>query len=129
MGKGYTYKCPKCGFEDQYITGLGFMTGTEATTERKNILAGIYGPKAQNALVAHPEAAVSVERALYQCGACGKLESRLAVKVSVPVRVSIHQRCDCGKTMRRISIDTEMFCPACREPLKETDIVGAMLWD
>jgi len=129
LGKGYTYQCPNCRFEEQYITGMGFMTDTEAFVERENILAGIYGPKAQSALVAHPETAVSVERALYQCGACGKLENRLAVKVSAPVRVPIYQRCDCGKIMHRIRAGKGMFCPVCREPLKETDIVAAVLWD
>ena len=97
--------------------------------ERENILAGIYGPKAQAALVAHPEAPVSVERAMYQCGACGKLESRLAVMVKAPVRVPILQRCDCGATMHRIRSGKDMVCPACREPLKKTDIVAVSLWD
>ena len=83
----------------------------------------------QAALVAHPEAPVSVERAMYQCGACGKLESRLAVTVKAPVRVPILQRCDCGATMRRIRSGKAVVCPACREPLKKTDIVAVSLWD
>lgn len=67
MGKGFVYKCPKCGHEEELHTGIGFMSPLEADMERENILAGIYGPKAQAALVAHPEAPVSVERAMYQC--------------------------------------------------------------
>ncbi len=126
---GFVYRCPKCGHEEQLLTGIGFMAQQEAATECENILAGIYGPKVKTALVAHPESAVSVERAVYQCGACGKLESRLAVKVSAPVRVSIHQHCDCGKIMHRIRAGEEMFCPVCLEPLKETNIVSAILWD
>lgn len=105
------------------------MSPLEADMERENILAGIYGPKAQAALVAHPEALVSVERAIYQCGACGKLESRLAITVKAPVRVPILQRCDCGATMRRIRSGKAMVCPACREPMKETDIVAVVMWD
>ena len=96
------------------------MSPLEADMERENILAGIYGPKAQAALVAHPEALVSVERAIYQCGACGKL---------APVRVPILQRCECGATMRRIRSGKAMVCPACREPMKETDIVAVVMWD
>lgn len=75
------------------------------------------------------EAAVGVERASCQCGACGKLESRLAVKVSAPVRIPIHQHCNCGKIMHRIRAGKELFCPSCREPLMETDIAAAVLWD
>ena len=105
------------------------MSPLEADMERENILAGIYGPKAQAALVAHPEAPVSVERAMYQCRGCGKLESRLAVMVKAPVRVPILQRCDCRATMRRIRSGKAMVCPACREPMKETDIVAVVMWD
>lgn len=105
------------------------MSPLEADMERENILAGIYGPKAQAALVAHPEAPVSVQRAVYHCGACGKLESRLAVTVKAPVRVPILQRCDCGATMHRIRSGKDILCPACREPLKKTDVVAVTMWD
>lgn len=99
------------------LTGIGFMAQQEAAVERENILAGIYGPKVKTALVTHPEAAVSVERAVYQCGACGKLESRLAVKVSAPVRVSIHQHCDCGEIMHRIRSGERYCLPQMQTPL------------
>lgn len=118
-----------CGVEEQYLTGVGFMAPQEAAVERESILAGNYGPKAQATLVAHPEAPVSVERAMYQCGACGKLESRLVVTVKAPVRVPIVQFCDCGKAMHRIGAGEEMFCPACRGPLKKADIVSVIMWD
>lgn len=129
MGKGFVYKCPKCGHEEELHTGIGFMSPLEADMERESILAGIYGPKAQAALVAHPEAPVNVERAMYQCRACGKLESRLAVTVKAPVRVPILQRCDCGATMHRIRSGKDMVCPACRKPLKKTGLAVAVLWD
>ena len=101
----------------------------EADMERESILAGIYGPNAQAALVAHPEAHVRVERAMYQCGACVKLERRLAVTVKSPVPVPILQQCDCGATMHRIRSGKDMLCPACREPLKKTDVVAVVRWD
>lgn len=129
MGKGFVYRCSKCGHEEELLSGVGFMSSVEADMERESILAGIYGPKAQAALVAHPEAPVSVQRAVYQCGACGKLERRLAVAVKAPVRVPILQRCDCGATMHRIRSGKDILCPACREPLKKTDVVAVVRWD
>lgn len=54
---------------------------------------------------------------MYQCGACGKLESRLAVTVKAPVRVPVLQWCDCGATMHRIRSGKNMICPDCREPM------------
>lgn len=129
MGKGFVYRCPKCDHEEELLSGVGFMSPVEADMERESILAGIYGTKAQAALIAHPEAPVSVERAMYQCGACGKLESRLAVTVKAPIRFPILQRCECGATMHRIRSGKDMVCPACRDPLKKTDIVAVSLWD
>lgn len=129
MGKGFVYRCPKCGHEEELLSGVGFMSPVEADMERENILVGIYGPKAQAALIAYPEAPVSVERAMYQCGACGKLESRLAVTVKAPVRVPILQRCECGAAMHRIRSGKVMVCPACREPMQKTGLAVAVLWD
>lgn len=118
-----------CGFQTEYPIGRGFMTGMEAAVERETILAGYYDPKAKAALIAHPEAAVEVEHALFQCGACGKLESRLAVMLKAPEQVRILQRCDCGKAMHRIRAGKDMVCPECKRPLEATDFVAVTMWD
>ena len=95
-----------------------------------NHLGGLlYGPKAKAALIAHPEATVEVEHARFQCGACGKLESRLAVTLKTPDQVRILQRCDCGKAMHRIRAEKDMVCPECKRPLEVTDLVAVTMWD
>lgn len=95
-----------------------------------NHLGGLlYGPKAKAALIAHPEATVEVEHALFQCGACGKLESRLAVTLKAPEQVRILQQCDCGKAMHRIRAGKDMVCPECKQPLEVTDLVAVTMWD
>lgn len=129
MGKGYVYRCPKCGHEEELLSGVGFMSPVEAAGERETILAGYYGPKAKAALIAHPEATVEVEHALIQCGACGKLESRLAVTLKAPEQVRILQQCDCGKAMHRIRAGKDMVCPECKQPLEVTDLVAVTMWD
>ncbi len=45
MGKGYVYRCPKCGHEEELLSGVGFMSPVEADMERESILTGIYGPQ------------------------------------------------------------------------------------
>lgn len=79
--------------------------------------------------IAHPEATVEVEHALFQCGACGKLERRLAVTLKAPEQVRILQRCDCGKAMRRIRAGKDMVCPECKRPLEATNLVAVTMWD
>lgn len=129
MGQAFEYRCPVCGYHEEFITGHGFMSNAEAAHERENIMAGLYGPKAKAALIAHPEALVDAEHAVYQCGACGKLEGRLAVKIAAPVRVSIHQRCDCGAVMRRIRAGGKMLCPSCGKSLGEDAVMAGVKWD
>lgn len=46
MGKGFVYRCPKCGHEEELLSGVGFMSPVEADMERESILAGIpMGPR------------------------------------------------------------------------------------
>ena len=33
MGKGYVYRCPKCGHEEELLSGVGFMSPMEADME------------------------------------------------------------------------------------------------
>lgn len=54
-------KCPACGHEEELITGLGWRGVLQVEQERKNILAGEYGPKAQAILMAHPETLVDID--------------------------------------------------------------------
>ena len=126
---GRVYKCPVCGFQTEYPINRGLITGMEAAVERETVLAGYYGPKAKAALIAHPEAAVEVEHALFQCRACGKLESCLAVTLKAPEQMWILQRCDCGKAMHRIRVGKDMVCPECKRPLEATDLVAVTMWD
>lgn len=42
MGKGFVYRCPKCGHEEELLSGVGFMSPVEADMERENILVGIW---------------------------------------------------------------------------------------
>lgn len=119
MGKGLVYRCPVCAFQKEYPVGCGFMSPLEAATERENILAGIYGPKPKTALVAHPEAPVEVEHALFQCGACGKLESRLAVTIKAAVRVQFTNGVSVGKSCTGSERGKIFFAPNANTPLKQ----------
>lgn len=129
MGQGYMVKCPACGHEEELIWGMGFTDPYVALQERENILAGEYGPKAQAALETHPEALVKIEMAPYQCGACGKLESRIRITVTPPIGVPIQQRCDCGSVMHLIRKNGRVICPSCGEPMPPTGEMIQVLWD
>lgn len=133
MGNGYVYKCSKCGREEEYLIGVGFMTPTEREEAQAKILMGEFGPEAKAALEANPALAmvVDVEWALYQCPTCFKLDSRIRVTSSAhALKIRNHQFCDsCGKEMRRFRHGMKMICPSCREPMAETDMICNILWD
>ena len=133
MGKGYIYRCPQCGHEEEYLIGVGFTAPTEREKAQARILSGDFGPEAKAALEATPALAVAVdvEWALYQCPACLELDSRIRVTSSThALRIRNHQFCDnCGKEMRRFRRGMKMICPSCRKPMAETDLICNILWD
>lgn len=133
MGKGYIYRCPQCGHEEEYLIGVGFTAPTEREEARARILSGDFGPEAKAALEATPALAmaVDVEWAFYQCPACLKLDNRIRVTSSThALKIRNHQFCDsCGKKMRRFRRGMKMICPSCREPMAETDLICNVLWD
>lgn len=46
MGKGFVYRCHKCGHEEELLSGVGFMSPVEADMERESNLwhQGTSGP-------------------------------------------------------------------------------------
>lgn len=97
MGKGYIYRCPHCGYEEECLIGVGFTAPTERETAQARILAGDFGPEAKAALEATPTLAVAVdvEWALYQCSACLELDNRIRVTSSThALKIRNHQFCD-----------------------------------
>lgn len=133
MGKGYIYRCPQCGHEEEYLIGVGFTAPTEREKAQAGILSGYFGPETKAVLEAIPvlTMAVEVECALYQCPACLKLDNRIRVVSSTyALKIRNHQFCDsCGKEMRRFRRGMKMICPSCREPMTETDLISNILWD
>lgn len=133
LGNGYIYRCPKCGHEEEYLIGVGFMGPTEREEAQSKILAGDFGPEAKITIETTPAliTAVDVEWALYQCPACLKLDRRIRVISSVhALKVRNHQFCDnCGKEMHHFRRGMKMICPSCREPMVETDLICNILWD
>ena len=133
MGKGYIYRCPHCGHEEEYLTGVGFTAPTKREKAQARVLAGDFGPEARVALEMTPALAmaVDVEWALYQCPTCLKLDNRIRVTSSThALKIRNHQFCDsCGKEMHRFRRGMKMICPSCREPMEKTDIESVILWD
>ena len=116
MGKGYIYRCPHCGHEEEYLTGVGFTAPTEREKAQARVLTGDFGPEARVALETTPALAmaVDVEWALYQCPTCLKLDSRIRVTSSShALKIRNHQFCDsCGKEMHRFRRGMKMICPS-----------------
>lgn len=49
MGKGYVYRCPKCGHEEELLSGVGFMSPVEADMERERYtLSSLPGTPEEN---------------------------------------------------------------------------------
>ena len=74
MGRGYTLRCRKCGWEISANLGVGFMFPMIYQETMKAARAGEYGETIRRFLEEHPDGVLNAENVLLQCIGCGDLE-------------------------------------------------------
>lgn len=74
MGRGYTFRCRKCGYEISAGLGVGFMFPMVHERIMKAAREGKYGRKIQRFLEKHPDGVLNTENVLLRCTACYELE-------------------------------------------------------
>lgn len=84
MGRGYTKKCPKCGFEFHSWTGVGFLFPKVYTETVQKAKDGELGEELRNFFVEHKDGAINVENVTICCEKCGNLGCAMDLTMYVP---------------------------------------------
>ena len=71
MGKGYLFKCKKCGEEYNVMTGIGFLFYEDYKRVAEDIKKGKYGEKWQKIMKDTSHIVVDAESYIYICDSCG----------------------------------------------------------
>lgn len=75
MGRGYTLRCRKCGYEISANIGVGFSFPLVCQQITEAARAGKLGKRYQQFLQEHPDGALNTETVFLQCPECGALKS------------------------------------------------------
>lgn len=81
MGRGYSYKCGKCGHEYIVGTGIGMTYPSVYRETLSDIAEGKYGPELKELYEKTPYAAVNGDSVIYVCGRCGTWERGIDVSL------------------------------------------------
>lgn len=130
MGRGYTYKCPKCEQEQQLLVGVGFVCPNPPEIEA-DIKEGLYGKTAKAFLNEHPDYFMDASLEIYQCK-CGNIQNEyhVVLKADGVRSFANKQHCKkCGSVMKMLSEPPEMIaCPECGSEMA-LDLIQMIFWD
>lgn len=130
MGKGYIYKCPKCKKETTLRMGVGFVCPNPPEIEA-DIKVGLYGKKAQDFLIEHPDYIMDASLEVYQCK-CGNIQNEyhVVLKAEGVKSFANRQHCKkCGSVMKKLSDPLEIIdCPECGSAIDLT-LIEMLYWD
>ncbi len=145
MGTSYKYKCNKCGFEHQYLTGGGFFTEDYFNESEKlegelkeEVASGKYGKILKAMLAADADGCLrfSCGTEIFQCRECRALLVHREKHIGVwwhsdnqyDFEVDINQKCpECGSEGFKKLSKYNPWCPNCKEDVMELISLGK--WD
>lgn len=84
MGRGYSLKCRKCGYEFSANPGVGFMFPEVYQEMMKAGREGKLGKEVKRFLEEHPDGALDCDAVILQCTECGTLECAPDLTMYVP---------------------------------------------
>ena len=130
MGKGYIYNCSKCKHEFHLNMGVGFVCPNPPEIEA-DIKAGLYGEKAKDFLIEHPDYFMDASLEIYQCK-CGNIQNEYHVVLKSEGAKSFvnRQHCKkCGSVMKMLSDPPKKApCPECGSA-SEWEVQTMIYWD
>lgn len=90
MGRGYTYKCQKCGYTFTAFLGVGFMYPMLYQDTMNAARAGELGEQAMRFLEDNPDGAINPETVIAWCEKCGQYETVSELGMYVPKDKLLH---------------------------------------
>lgn len=138
MGQGFTIKCEKCGTENSYLQGIGFMYYSFLERTKEDVIKGKFGKDAKAFFTENPDCEVDARNEVYLCPECGYIKQGVDLKMKT-VDKEYKKVYRCGKCrsadMKPIKLDTErqykrlshIPCPKCND--KGIKTIGMLMWD
>ena len=138
MGDAFAYKCNKCGYEEYFNQGYGFLVHPQTVKEYLGLKIKLFHYKTHNKIVqlAKKNKNLRIKAAfqIYLCPECQLLYDKAEVKIYDEEKV-YHKsrfRCsDCGRKLKLTNIHrlSKATCPSCKKLTFKRDHTQHVLWD
>ncbi|MBN1822671.1 MAG: hypothetical protein JXR31_05510 [Prolixibacteraceae bacterium] len=138
MGDAFAYKCRKCGYEEYFNQGHGFLVHPQSVKEYLGLRTKLFHYKTHNKIVRlakeNKNLMIKATFQIYICPNCELLYDKAEVKV-YDENKTIHRsrfRCShCNSKLKLTNIHrlSRATCPVCKKKTFHRDHALHELWD
>jgi Zn finger protein HypA/HybF involved in hydrogenase expression len=138
MGDTYTYKCQKCGYEQDFNQGHGFLVHPQPVSDYLNLKTQLFHYKTHQKIVAlakvHSNLQIKATFQVYMCPKCHLLFDKAEVRIFEGKKLFHKSRfrcsnCDGPIKLTNIHRLSKATCPACNKKTFTLDHTRHNLWD
>jgi predicted RNA-binding Zn-ribbon protein involved in translation (DUF1610 family) len=138
MGDAYAYKCQKCGYEEDFNQGHGFLVHPQSVIEYLGLKKKLFHYKTHNKIVslarANGNMKIKATFQIYMCPQCNLLYDKAEVKVYNDEKLFHKSRFRCSACNRKLKLTnihrlSRATCPVCKQKTFKRDYAHQDLWD
>ena len=138
MGHAYKYRCSRCGFEQDFNQGHGFLVHSQSLDEYLNQGIKLFHYKTHDALIKlasqNNNLYLKAGFQIYKCPKCKILEDKTEVTVFKDEKVVHKSEFRCNECRTRLKLTNihrlkKAICPVCRKRTFQMNHSNIVLWD
>ncbi|NQU86291.1 MAG: hypothetical protein HQ541_11070 [Mariniphaga sp.] len=138
MGDAYAYKCQKCGYEEYFNQGHGFLVHPQSVQEYLGLKKQLFHYKTHNKIVSlskeNESLRIKAAFQIYMCPHCQLLYDKAEVKVYKGDKTIHKSRFRCSNCERKLKLTnihrlSKATCPICKKKTFKRDHSHHILWD
>jgi len=138
MGRAYTYRCDKCGYEDHFNEGHGFLIHPMTFDSFLKIRTKLFHHKTNSVIYKlaqeHKDLFIDAGFKIYKCPVCNLLYDKIDVTLLSEGKVLHKSEFRCTQCRARLKLTNihrlkKAVCPSCKSYSFKLDKKGMVLWD
>ncbi|VAW22738.1 hypothetical protein MNBD_BACTEROID01-107 [hydrothermal vent metagenome] len=137
MGYAYVYKCQKCGYEEHFNQGYGFLVHPQSVDDYFALKKKLFHYKTHNKIVSlsksHNNLHIKAAFQVYMCYKCKLLYNKVVIKVYDEEKTYHKSSFRCTACNRRLKLTNihrlnRAACPKCKKKTFRRDPSHHSLW-
>jgi predicted RNA-binding Zn-ribbon protein involved in translation (DUF1610 family) len=138
MGDAYAYKCQKCGYEEHFNQGHGFLVHPQSVSDYLGLKKQLFHYKTHAKIVRlaeiHENLQIKATFQVYMCPTCRLLFDKAEVKIYDGKKVYHKSRFRCSDCEGKLKLTnihrlSKAACPVCKKKTFKRDHSYHNLWD